>query len=107
MLKGLIISAGVVAALFAAIPAAQSHANRLTDYRNRYPHSDFYLFIPPRYGVSCDEAREILQRKGYRIISIIRCGGNYHKFRAHHRGVDYRVHVMTGRGKRVIDARSS
>jgi hypothetical protein len=107
MLKGLIISAGVVAALFAAIPAAQSHANRLTDYRNRYPHSDFYLFIPPRNGVSCDEARAILQHKGYEILRIIQCGGNYHKFSVQRRGVDYRIHVMTGRGKRMIDARSS
>lgn len=106
MLKRLFISAGVIAALCATIPVAQSHGNRLTDYRNRYP-SDFYLFIPPHYVVSCNEARSILQREGYRILRTIRCGGNYHKFSAHRRGVDYRIHVMTSRGKRMIDARSS
>ena len=46
MLKKFVIPS-VMAVLFAAIPAAQSHSNRLTDYRNRYPHSDFYLFVPP------------------------------------------------------------
>jgi hypothetical protein len=107
MLKRFIIAAGVIAALSAAVPAAQSHANRSSDYRTHYPHSDFYLFIPPHYGVSCDEARLLLERRGYQIRRIIRCGGNYHKFSVYRRGVDYRVHVMTGRGKRMIDARSS
>jgi len=105
MLKKFVIPS-VMAVLFAAIPAAQSHSNRLTDYRNRYPHSDFYLFVPP-HKVSCDEAQEMLQRKGYRISRVLRCGGNYHKFSASRRGVDYRIHVMTGRGQRMIDARSS
>ena len=106
MLKRLIIPAGVIVALFAAIPASQSHANRLADYRNRYPHSDFYLFIPPR-KMSCDEAQAVLQRRGYQISKVIRCGGNYHKFSAHRRGFNYRIHVMTGRGQRMIDDRSS
>jgi hypothetical protein len=57
--------------------------------------------------MSCADAREHLQDKGYQIFRTIRCGGNYHKFRAQRRGVDYIVQVMTCRGKRMIDARSS
>jgi hypothetical protein len=91
----------------AAIPAAQGHASRLRDYRAYYPNSDFYLYIPPSNRVSCDEARSILQHKGYRVLKIIQCGGNYHKFKAHRRGFNYRIHVMTGRGQRMIDERSS
>ncbi len=49
----------------------------------------------------------MLERKGYRILKTIRCGGNYHKFKAHRRGFNYRIHVVTSRGKRMIDARSS
>ncbi len=49
----------------------------------------------------------MLRRKGYRILKTIHCGGNFHKFKAHRRGFDYRIHVVTGRGKRMIDARSS
>jgi hypothetical protein len=49
----------------------------------------------------------MLQREGYRILKTIQCGGNYHKFKAQRRGVNYRVHVMTSRGKHMIDARSN
>ncbi len=106
MLKKLIQSTAVIVALFAAAPEALGHENQLSDYRNRYPHSNFYLFVPP-HNVNCDEAVAILQRKGYEIRRVIRCGGNYHKFSAHRQGVDYRIHVMTSHGKRMIDARSS
>ena len=107
MLKELVIPASVIVALLTAIPTAQGHASRLIDHRSHYPNFDFYLYIPPYIGVSCEEARSILQRKGYRILKIIQCGGNYHKFKAYRRGFNYRVHVMTSRGKRMIDARSS
>ena len=107
MLKKLLVTVSVVAALFAVIPTAGGHTPRLSDYRPYYPNSDFYLYIPPHYGASCEEARSILQRKGYRIIKTIQCGGNYHKFKAHRRGFNYRIHVVTSRGKRMIDARSN
>jgi hypothetical protein len=86
MLKELFIPVSVVVGLLTAVPTAQGHASRLIDYRSHYPNSDFYLHVPPYTGVNCGEARSILQRKGYRILQIIQCGGNYHKFKAYRRG---------------------
>lgn len=107
MLKKLLLPISIMVALLAVIPAARAHTPRLSDYRPSYPNSDFYLYIPPFYGASCEEARSMLQRKGYRILKTIHCGGNFHKFKAHRRGFNYRIHVVTSRGKRMIDARSS
>ena len=107
MLKKLLVPVSVMVALFAVIPIARGHASGLSGYRAYYPNSDFYLYIPPYYRASCEEARSILQRKGYQILKTIQCGGNYHKFKAHRRGFSYRVYVMTGQGKRMIDARSN
>jgi hypothetical protein len=107
MLKKLLVPVSIVVALLAVVPMARAHAARLSDYRPSYPNSDFYLYIPPYYGASCEEARSILERKRYRILKTIQCGGNYHKFKAHRRGFNYRIHVVTSRGKRMIDARSN
>ena len=107
MLKKLLVPISIMVALLAVIPAVRAHAPRLSDYHPSYPSSDFYLYIPPYYGASCEEARSMLQRKGYRILKTLQCGGNYHKFNAHRRGFSYRIHVVTSRGKRMIDARSS
>jgi hypothetical protein len=84
--------------LWALAPIAQAHA----------PHSnpDHYIYIPPRYDISCQEARVLLKKDGYRISKTIRCWGNYYQFRAQRSGRDMIVQVMTRCGKRMIDARS-
>jgi len=112
LLKNFLIPASVVVTILAAIPSAQGHVPRvelqnINDYRSNTQNPDHYIFIPAYYGVSCDEARSILHRKGYRILKTIRCGGNYHKFKVQLRGFNYIVQVMTKRGKKMIDARSS
>jgi hypothetical protein len=110
--KNFLIPASVVVAILAAVPSVQGHAPRvelqnINDYRSNTQNPDYYILIPAFYGISCDEARSILQKKGYRILKTIRCGGNYHKFKVQRRGFDYIVNVMTSRGKRMIDARSN
>ena len=84
--------------LLALTPIAQAHAP--------YSNPDHYVYIPPRYDMSCSEARVLLKKDGYRISKTIRCGGNYHQFRAQRSGRDMIVQVMTHRGKHMIDARS-
>jgi hypothetical protein len=98
MLKKLLILASFMLALLALIPMAQAHAAR--------SNPDLLIYIPPRYDIRCPEARVLLQKEGYHISKTIRCGGNYHKFRAERRGFHYIVQVMTNCGKRMIDARS-
>jgi hypothetical protein len=100
MLKKILVPACIVIAILAVIPTAQGHAQR------RHSNPDLYVYIPPHYGISCEDARSLLQLEGYRISRTIRCGGNYHRFKAHRRGFHYIVQVMTKSGKRMIDARS-
>lgn len=101
MRKKLLVAAGALAALLTLNLAANGHTLRY------HGNPDLYVYIPPDYAMSCADARSHLQHQGYRILRTIRCGGNYHKFRAQRRGFDYLVQVMTCRGKRMIDARSS
>jgi hypothetical protein len=84
--------------LLALAPIAQARAT--------HSNPDHYIYIPPRYDVSCQEARVLLKKDGYRIAKTIRCGGNYHQFWAVRSGRDMIVQVMTRCGKRMIDARS-
>jgi hypothetical protein len=98
MLKYLLIPASFTMGLMAMVPLAQSEA--------RYSGLDHYIYIPPRYDISCQEAFALLDKDGYQILKIIRCGGYYHQFRAERSGRDMIVRVMTDRGKRMIDARS-
>jgi hypothetical protein len=84
--------------LLALAPIVQAHAP--------YSNPDHYIYIPPRYDISCQEARVLLKKDGYRVSKTIRCGGNYHQFRAQRSGRDMIVQVMTRCGKRMIDARS-
>ena len=84
--------------LLALAPIAQARAT--------HSNPDHYIYIPPRYDISCGEARVLLKKDGYRIAKTIKCGGNYHQFRAQRSGRDMIVQVMTARGKRMIDARS-
>ena len=84
--------------LVALAPLAQARAT--------HANPDHYIYIPPRTDISCKEARVLLIRDGYRVSRIIRCGGNYHQFRAQRSGRDMIVQVMTARGKKMIDARS-
>ena len=74
--------------------------------RSTHSNPDHYIYIPPRYEISCGQARVLLKKDGYRIAKTIKCGGNYHQFRAQRSGRDMIVRVMTARGKRMIDARS-
>ena len=85
-------------AMLAMAPIAQARAT--------HSNPDHYIYIPPRYGISCQEARLLLKKDGYRIAKTIRCGGNYYEFRAQRNGRDMIVQVMTAHGKRTIDARS-
>lgn len=82
-------------ALLALAPIAQAHSS-----------PDHYIYIPPRFDLSCAQARALLKKDGYRIAKTLRCGGNYHMFRAQRSGRDMIVQVMTARGKKMIDARS-
>ena len=84
--------------LLALAPLAQARAT--------HSNPDHYIYIPPRYDISCQEARLLLKKDGYRIAKTLRCGGNYYLFRAQRSGRDMIVQVMTARGKRMIDARS-
>ena len=85
-------------ALLALAPLAQARAT--------HSNPDHYIYIPPRYDLSCGEARVLLKKDGYRIAKTIKCGGNYHQFWAQRSGRDMIVQVMTRCGKRMIDARS-
>ncbi len=85
-------------ALLALAPLAQARA--------LHTNPDHYIYIPPRHDISCQEARRLLKKDGYRISKTLRCGGNYHMFRAERSGRAMIVQVMTARGKRMIDARS-
>ena len=98
MLKELLLPTSFVLAFLAQVPMAQAHATPSTP--------DHYIYIPPRYDIRCQEAWALLQREGYNVSKTIRCGGNYHKFRAQRGGRDLIVQVMTCRGKQMIDARS-
>lgn len=82
----------------ALAPIAQARAS--------HSNPDHYIYIPPHYDISCGEARVLLKKDGYRIAKTIKCGGNYHQFRAQRSGRDIIVQVMTAHGKRMIDARS-
>lgn len=82
-------------ALLALAPIAQARAN-----------PDHYIYIPPRTEIRCGEARVLLQKDGFHVSKTLRCGGNYHLFRANRSGRDMIVQVMTARGKWMIDARS-
>ncbi|MEQ1521516.1 MAG: hypothetical protein ABL936_09630 [Aestuariivirga sp.] len=82
-------------ALLALAPIAQAHSN-----------PDHYIYIPPRFDVSCQQARLLLKKDGYRVAKTLRCGGNYHLFRAERSGREMIVQFMTANGKRMIDARS-
>jgi hypothetical protein len=82
----------------ALAPIAQARAS--------HSNPDHYIHIPPRHGISCQEARLLLKKDGYRVAKTLRCGGNYHMFRAQRGGRHMIVQVMTGRGKQMIDARS-
>jgi hypothetical protein len=84
--------------LLALAPIAQARAT--------HSNPDHYIYIPPRYDISCGEARELLKKDGYRIAKTIKCAGNYYQFRAQRSGRDMIVRVMTAHGKRMIDARS-
>ena len=74
--------------------------------RTTHSNPDHYIYIPPRYDITCQEARALLKKDGYRIAKTIKCGGNYHQFWAVRSGRDMIVRVMTRCGKRMIDARS-
>ena len=98
MQKKLCLPISLMLGLLALAPLAQARAT--------HTNPDHYIYIPPRYDISCQEARLLLKKNGYRIVKTIKCGGNYHQFRAQRSGRDMIVQVMTAHGKRMIDARS-
>jgi hypothetical protein len=97
MLKILTFSS-LMLGILALAPIAQARAT--------HSNPDHYVYIPPHYDIRCQEARVLLQKEGYHVAKTIRCGGNYHQFRAQRSGRDMIVQVMTSCGKRMIDARS-
>lgn len=97
MLKILAL-AGLLLGSLVLAPLAQARAS--------HSNPDHYVYIPPRYDISCGQARVVLKKDGYRILKTLRCGGNYHEFRAKRSGRHIIVQVMTRRGKTMIDARS-
>ena len=98
MLKKLLMPAAMILGLLGLVPLAQA--------RVQSSNPDHYMYIPPHYDISCQQARVLIQREGYRLRKTIRCGGNYYKFWVERWGFDYIVQVMTSRGKRMTDARS-
>lgn len=98
MRKKLLLPVSLALGLLALAPFAQARAT--------HSNPDHYIYIPPRYDISCQEARRLLKKDGYRVSKTLRCGGNYHMFRAERSGRHIIVQVMTARGKRMIDARS-
>jgi len=59
---------------------------------------DYYVYPPYDYShylVSCNRARSVLQRNGFRSIRLIACGGKYHTFTA-----------RKGNGKFVVRVRA-
>ena len=84
--------------LLALAPIAQARAT--------HSNPDHYIYIPPRYDINCRQAFLLLKKDGYWVSKTLRCGGNYHRFRAQRSGRDMIVMVMTARGKQMIDARS-
>lgn len=98
MRKKLLLPVSLALGLLALVPLAQARAT--------HSNPDHYIYIPPRYDISCQEARRLLKKDGYRVSKTLRCGGNYHMFRAERSGRDMIVQVMTRCGKRMIDARS-
>lgn len=98
MRKKLLLTLSLALGLLALAPFAQARAS--------HSNPDHYIYIPPRHDISCQEARRLLKKDGYRVSKTLRCGGNYYMFRAWRSGRDIIVMVMTARGKRMIDARS-
>ena len=98
MLKKLLLPVSLLIGLLALAPLAQARAT--------HTNPDHYIYIPPHYNISCGQARVLLKKDGYRIVKTVKCGGNYHQFRAQRSGRLMIVQVMTRRGKRMIDARS-
>lgn len=94
MMLKILLPVGLLAIL-ALAPPAEARAS-----------PDHYIYIPPRHDISCQQARLLLEKDGYRVAKTLRCGGNYHLFRAQRSGRDMIVQVMTLRGKKMIDARS-
>jgi hypothetical protein len=97
MLKILTLSS-LMLGFMALAPIAQARAT--------HSNPDHYVYLPPHYDIHCQEARILLQKEGYHVSKTIRCGGNYHQFRAQRSGRNMIVQVMTCRGKGMIDARS-
>jgi hypothetical protein len=61
-----------------------------------HANADHLVYVPATYfhdSVSCDEARLILESKGYQLSRKVRCGGEYHIFTAWRRGFTYIIHV--------------
>jgi hypothetical protein len=98
MRKKLLLPVSLALGLLAFAPFAQARAS--------HSNPDHYIYIPPRYDISCQDARRLLKKDGYRVSKTLRCGGNYYMFRAERSGRAMIVMVMTARGKRMIDARS-
>ena len=57
------------------------------------------------HSLNCEEARSFLEKQGYHLVHAVRCGGNYHIFRAERRGFYYVLRVLTERGQMMIDDR--
>ncbi|MDP1700498.1 MAG: hypothetical protein Q8L53_05980 [Aestuariivirga sp.] len=98
MWKKLRLPVSLALGLLALAPLAQARAS--------HANPDHYIFIPPRSDISCQQARLLLKKDGYRVAKTLRCGGNYHLFRAERSGRGMIVQVMTAHGKKMIDARS-
>jgi hypothetical protein len=99
--NALAISTGLLLAAIWSFASSSAMAGRQVP--------DFYLDVTSGYarqGLNCDEAREVLQRKGFSILKTLRCGGNYHRFSARRAGYGYIIHVMTDKGQTMIDDRS-
>ena len=84
--------------LLALAPIAQARAI--------HSNPDHYIYIPPRHDITCRQAFLLLKKDGYRVSKTLRCGGNYHRFKAQRSGRSLIVMVMTARGKAMIDNRS-
>ena len=91
MVKKTLTTIGLAIALLAPLAILESTAT-IAGHGN----ADHLVYVPATYfqdSVSCDDARLILESKGYQLSRKVRCGGEYHIFTAWRRGFTYIIHV--------------
>lgn len=91
MIKKTLLMAGMAIGLLTNVNIPASNAAMAS-----HGNADHTVYVPATYfhdAVSCNDARLILENKGYQISRKVRCGGKFHIFKAWRRGFTYIIHV--------------